>query len=305
MQENITPRPEDHPSDDDDFELNRRRRLVSHWASLTQLERDAYQSRAKPRSLPRSSNDRSPNKWEPPPGVFKADHDVFFGDDTCLKPHTVHCVLPQPMSARNRTILTKIRILLYEMDDGGGPCIDDEGAAVVCITNPAWGPVETGEDLLKWNFFENADLRSMLMTSTGTVILEPHQLDQLILIDQEAADTGPILYEWWTSFIKNLGLGVDDFMDTRPDPTPDRPNGPLNMEKPILDIIEDCLPYIDDGFDQWMDNIERYAPGYLAMEEAGNGMASDYDHSKFRTGDELEKIPREEFDNTRVLLSDI
>lgn len=53
------------------------------------------------------------------------------------------------------------------------------------------------------------------------------------------------------------------------------------MERPILDILESCRPFLDFGADVWRPKIEGYAPGYLAMEEAGNGMAPDYDYSKF------------------------
>lgn len=72
------------------------------------------------------------------------------------------------------------------------------------------------------------------------------------------------------------------------------------MEQPILDILEDCKPYLDGGIDEWMDDIERYAPGYLAMEEVGNGQAPDYDCSNLRGEEELSAIPRQEFDNTRA-----
>lgn len=68
------------------------------------------------------------------------------------------------------------------------------------------------------------------------------------------------------------------------------------MEQPILDILEDCKPFLHGGIDEWMDDIERYAPGYLEMEEAGDGMAPDYDHSKFRNSEELEGIPREDLE---------
>ena len=74
----------------------------------------------------------------------------------------------------------------------------------------------------------------------------------------------------------------------------------MNMEQPILDILEDCKPYLAGGIDEWMDDIERIAPGYLDMEEAGNGMAPDYALSNFRDEKQLASIPREDFDNTMV-----
>jgi hypothetical protein len=59
------------------------------------------------------------------------------------------------------------------------------------------------------------------------------------------------------------------------------------MEQPILDIPEDTKPTFDGGIDEWMNDLERYAPGYLDMEEENNGMVTKYDHSRFRTDEEL------------------
>jgi hypothetical protein len=58
------------------------------------------------------------------------------------------------------------------------------------------------------------------------------------------------------------------------------------MEKPILEILEAKAEFFDGGsrgVDQWREDIESYAPGYLEMEEAGNGMAPYYDHGDFTT----------------------
>lgn len=60
----------------------------------------------------------------------------------------------------------------------------------------------------------------------------------------------------------------------------------LKMELPILELLDD--PDIEfwlsfEGApDTWAEDIEIYAPGYIKMEEDGNGMASDYDHSNFK-----------------------
>lgn len=72
------------------------------------------------------------------------------------------------------------------------------------------------------------------------------------------------------------------------------------MDQPILDILESCKPYIQGGIDEWMDDIERYAPGYLNMEDAGQGLALEYDCTRLRNMEELQNIPREEFDNTEA-----
>lgn len=51
------------------------------------------------------------------------------------------------------------------------------------------------------------------------------------------------------------------------------------MDQPIVDILEDCKPYLQGGIDEWMDDVEKYAPGYLALEEAGQ--EGEFDHSNF------------------------
>lgn len=53
------------------------------------------------------------------------------------------------------------------------------------------------------------------------------------------------------------------------------------MDQLIVDILEDCKPYLAGGIDEWMDAIEKYAPGYLTLEEEGR--AGDFDHASFKT----------------------
>lgn len=67
------------------------------------------------------------------------------------------------------------------------------------------------------------------------------------------------------------------------------------MEEPILDILESKRDRLENGdIDLWMEAIERCAPGYLDMEEDGNGIAPDYDHSLFRSHAELVDMPWED-----------
>lgn len=65
-----------------------------------------------------------------------------------------------------------------------------------------------------------------------------------------------------------------------------------------MDVLDELGKphYFDGGIDEWMDDIERCAPGYLDMEEvAGNGMVPDYDHAKFRNEEELVIVPRADY----------
>ncbi|KAK7736716.1 hypothetical protein SLS53_006926 [Cytospora paraplurivora] len=294
---------------------------VKGWLLFLNADRDAYHSRAQ---------HIRPSDWKPPVGSFKADH-VDFRDDTCIADNRINCVVPQPMTARNRALLAKIRIMLYHLDGDDGPILDDEADVTICMPNPALGPgaaVNPGPDFIMWSYVENADFGSISMTRTGTVTLSD-ELGERVLIDQEALDTGRvyfcslgtngqvsagchirpqvILCEWWIKFI-GLGHRVSNLMsdmESQWKATSSHPlarNRALDMEQPILDILEDCKPFLHGGIDEWMDDIERYAPGYLDMEEAGSGMAPDYDLTKFRNSEELESIPREEFDNTRVYI---
>lgn len=52
------------------------------------------------------------------------------------------------------------------------------------------------------------------------------------------------------------------------------------MDQLIVDILEDCKPGLEGGIDEWMEDIEKYAPGYLDLEEAGQ--EAEFDHSNFK-----------------------
>ncbi|KAF3761918.1 hypothetical protein M406DRAFT_74842 [Cryphonectria parasitica EP155] len=307
LEESAVTRPAGHPPDDQ-FELQQRRDLMLRWIAMTQQERDAYYVKSQPRK-----------RWKPPPACFKAP---AWEDDTLVTELTVNCLAPQPMSARNRAMWTKIRILLYHFDGEDGPVIDD-GKAAVCIPNPALGPgssLTTMQAFLMWRYVENANFKRMAMTSTGTVVFPSYGgRGPLLLADQQALDTGLLLlcecannglmeaharvrpdemYELWNLIDPYvLNKSIAELVTMRGGSESD---GALNMEQPILDILEKCMSELRGGIDEWMDDIERYAPGYLDMEAAGNGQAPDYDCTKLRGSDELAEIPREEFDNSKA-----
>lgn len=68
------------------------------------------------------------------------------------------------------------------------------------------------------------------------------------------------------------------------------------MEHEIMDILEGLPARVPGSPDVWLDYIERYAPGYLEMEVERNGIVYDYNHSRFRTTEELEALPLEDDD---------
>lgn len=62
----------------------------------------------------------------------------------------------------------------------------------------------------------------------------------------------------------------------------------LDMERPILQVLEKSSMVLHAPWCQVEDLQKRmnaYAPGYLFMEEAGKGMAPDYDHDQLVTRD--------------------
>lgn len=67
----------------------------------------------------------------------------------------------------------------------------------------------------------------------------------------------------------------------------------MEMDDPILDILETALDLsemvdMDGDRDQFAEDIELYAPGYLDMEAAGRAEA--YDVAWLRDGEEAAEI---------------
>lgn len=67
----------------------------------------------------------------------------------------------------------------------------------------------------------------------------------------------------------------------------------MEMDDPILDILETALDLsemvdVDGDRDQFAEDIELYAPGYLDMEAAGR--AGEYDVAWLRDGEEAAEI---------------
>ncbi|KAJ5438251.1 uncharacterized protein N7458_009249 [Penicillium daleae] len=70
----------------------------------------------------------------------------------------------------------------------------------------------------------------------------------------------------------------------------------MEMDDPILDILETALDLsemvdMDGDRDQFAEDIELYAPGYLEMEAMGR--AEEYDVARLRDGEEAAEIYRQ------------
>lgn len=160
------------PGDQDDASKAKlRRRLVQQWASMSQKERDTFQSRAPARKhcswYPRQLN-----------GAKRRTIGIS------------HLTVPQPMDARNRALWTKLRIMLYHLDGEDGYLFDyADGEPSITEPNPVNPDPVTPDNFFRCCYLESADFDYMAMTSIGTVICHNYQ-DNILLADQEALDTG-------------------------------------------------------------------------------------------------------------------
>ncbi|KAI1344210.1 hypothetical protein F5Y15DRAFT_365855 [Xylariaceae sp. FL0016] len=275
---------------DENFEVNQRRKLMERWATLSQDARDTYDGRAPKRKA----------NWYPEELKGNMRRNLT-NSDFC------NCVVEYPLSPRNWALWTKMRILLYHLEGEDGPQFD----TAVLEPNAAIEPrVVTPDSFFMFEYAEAARFDCLAMTRQGTIFL--HQsISTCLFVDQEALETGRLLLcdienngsvvasgRGWpiythhvycmvmglgkpvTSLVENGCFG-DEYEDIA-----------LDMEKSILDILEDMKPGLQGGIDEWIDDIERYAPGYLDMEEALGGMVTDYDHENFRSMQQLIDIPR-------------
>ncbi|KUI70498.1 hypothetical protein VM1G_06397 [Cytospora mali] len=278
--------PPDPGNQDPDYELNQRRRLVSQWASMSQEDRNAYHDRAP-----------LPADLKPPP-AYKMEEVI----KDQMPNADCNCVAPLRDNPRNRALWTKMRILTYHLQGDDGPMFDS--------TSIAPNPDSGDESFLKYSSVETANFWGMAMTRQGTVIFT-QLYGAVMFVDQEALDTGRLLMCDFAnngeitesaririSHMPQLYLMAQQGGDVygRDILRHSIANAPMDLEPPILDVLEDLKDSYHQNFhggiDEWMDDIERYAPGYLDMEEASNGMVPDYDHVDFRNEEELLNIPR-------------
>jgi hypothetical protein len=161
---------------DEHFEVDQRRRLVSQWASMSQQERDSYQDRAPVRSK---------ESWYPTHlrGDFKQYRNICF----------CNFIVPFPLSSRNRALWTKFRILLYNLEGDDSYLFDEtDGDLAIPIPNAAGPSTIHPSDYIRWLYLECADFNHMAMSSKGTVVLHGWQ-NGVAFIDQQALDTGGML----------------------------------------------------------------------------------------------------------------
>ncbi|KAK8054780.1 hypothetical protein PG993_000007 [Apiospora rasikravindrae] len=298
-------------NDDENFEVTQRRQLVSRWAALPQADRDGYQARGTPRDRERFLASYGDKVWYPREAL--QDRGPTWRDRSGKESQNLFCVCtaPYPLNPRNRAIWTKLRIMTYALDGGDRTMFgyhSDPGAGLL-VPNAAGPNPVTAEKYMRWCHVEAADLDKMAMTSAGTVIFYSG-VGRVLLTDQQALESGPMLlcglenngqvmvqarvwpftlYRHWPDDGWDAERMILEYnLDMSPRLSK------ANMEDDILDILEGIRGYVPGSPDVWLDYIERYAPGYLEMEAEGDGMVYDYDHSRFRTTEELESLDLED-----------
>ncbi|OOQ88774.1 hypothetical protein PEBR_11396 [Penicillium brasilianum] len=286
------------PADDTEYELRQRRLLIERWASTEQSFRDSYHSRA---PFPKSPIDYP-------------QHALDRITDTKQRAGQVYCLAPVTKDhPRNYTRWLKIQIMLYNLDGEYGHIMYPNDDVVVAEQNPATARPDGlhKTDFMSWKYLETADFQALTMTRFGMVRFLRGRWAQFV-VDQEGLETGllsladflpngqieiemlrrPFNLIGVMRFMYGLGWNVSrlKFENTG---GYDWANEPMEMDDPILDILETALDLsemvdMDGDRDQFAEDIELYAPGYLDMEAAGRAEA--YEVAWLRDGEEAAEI---------------
>ncbi|KAJ5934396.1 hypothetical protein N7466_003943 [Penicillium verhagenii] len=294
-------------SSDEHYELNHRRELVEKWASATQEFRDAYQSHA-PISLPGTEG----LGLEYPAKALERLYETSQLSDS----KTLICLAPvDEKHATNRARWVKFAILLYNYDIETGHCLLDAYMPSEAILNPETTTDPSVEDYLPWTDLETAKFGSIFLTQTGTVLYCGYY-GPYMLVDALGLQSGRL-----TIVTYETNGTVRDSVDVRPfnmkspylyacvnwksfdnvkhtDGAYRYQNLPLNMDLPIIDILCQAkdvnqLPKSMALCDreQWISDVELYAPGYLALEAEGRG--GEYPLSNLTTPASIESIQKQ------------
>jgi hypothetical protein len=171
--------PQDVSILDEYFEVNLRRKLVDEW-SMTQEARNAYQHRAPVR----------PGASFYPPHLFRKWWQQirdYQNSGIC------NCVVPYPLTPRNRALWTKMRILLYNLEGENSTLYGGDHGDVALLEPSAAGPNPVAlAGVLAWKYVESALFHNMAMTSRGTIVFNQYRAS-ILFVDQEALNTGRLI----------------------------------------------------------------------------------------------------------------
>ncbi|KAF8862270.1 hypothetical protein BDZ45DRAFT_799379 [Acephala macrosclerotiorum] len=286
----LLPTSDQNPS----YEVQQRRSLVTEWAQAPQSFRDHYQTLAA----------STPTKWES--RSFRSELCGYVPNDDQAKFDWYTCIAPLD-TPHNRALWTKLRILSYDISNG------DMIQGIVTPSLVSQSPHSTRPsleltDICKLWAVENADFVNMAMTAHGTVVFQGR--NEWVIVDQKSLETGMLLYIGFESngspwkklritvlelnniwaWKYGLGKGVQEMRHSYgydknwEDVDEGKAGDEINMTRPILHLLQDFSAMTHSYFDgrseeQWRKLVEKIAPGYLALEEAGK--SEDYDHSRF------------------------
>ncbi|KAF7118667.1 hypothetical protein CNMCM5793_008205 [Aspergillus hiratsukae] len=283
--------------EDDYYELRQRRALVDQWAAATQEFRDSFDERA-PIDLPGTEKRIYPS--DPDEGLRyppEARQRMF----TNQPGHTgVICLAPVDAAhPANKARWVKFLILLYRYDHESGHCLVNDHTFSVASLNPATTTTASFDDFLPWLYLESALFSGIYLTRGGTV-LYLGQLHNHLLVDEQGLRTvrlaivdynidgtvkDVVLWRPFNMFKPYLnlfvnGLSISDVVQGLGGGK--FHNQPMDMDLPILDILQHAKAANQlfgtmnlCALEDWKEDIEVYASGYLALEAAGRGL--DYD----------------------------
>ncbi|KAL4901081.1 hypothetical protein BDW74DRAFT_182180 [Aspergillus multicolor] len=214
----------------------------------------------------------------------------------------------------NRARFIKFAILLYRFDHETGHCLGNSHMPEVALLNPASDTANSFEGFLRWSDLETADFRSIFLTRSGSVVYNGF-LGPYILVDEEGLRTGrlslvqfhqngtvegiiqirPFNMRWPYLDLTVHMKGLEEIRHC--DGGRRHQNTPIDMDLSILSILSQAaatnqLPSDIDLCDreQWTEDIDLYAPAYLALEEAGRG--AEYDLSRLAAPNEIEGVQK-------------
>ncbi|KAK8068306.1 hypothetical protein PG996_007418 [Apiospora saccharicola] len=297
---------------DENFGVTQRRRLVTQWARMSQEKRDSYQSRA-PFRPPFNLIRWYPREKLADPRCGWSDKIAWEPSMVCITATAATAAAAEegspPLSPRDAALWAKQRILGYGLGShrAGENFLtlhDAEHGVGVAVPNAADDEhtTVTPHNFLRWSQLEAADFDRMFMTPRGTVLFTGNW--GILFVDREALDKGPALL---CALENNGAVSISHRVwafTLKSEWYPDRNDAErilqenhlisrvgyaykANMEKGILEFLDEFQRFIGGEPELWRYLIERCAPGYLEVEEAGRGMAYGYDHSRFRTQAEL------------------
>ncbi|KAL4994246.1 hypothetical protein BDV10DRAFT_197657 [Aspergillus recurvatus] len=280
-------------NDNGEYELRQRRALVEQWASASQEFRNSFHARAGAQA--ETETPRYPA--EAMKKIEKTTQEY--------NPNGLISLAPiDSTHPANRARFIKFSILLYRFDPETGHCLEDSHIPDVAILNPASHSPNTNsfERFLSWSDLEAADFRSIFLTRSGIVLYNGF-LGPYLLVDGEGLRTGRL------SLVQFRRNGtVEDQVPVCPFNMrwsylhlkvhmKGHQNMPIDMDLPVLDILSRALAANQFSShialcarDQWAEDIELYAPGYLALEEAGSG--PEYELTRLSVPDEIAGVEK-------------